>query len=277
MPTNARALPRRRARFGPRAVLAYLIAAFTVAPMLWLLVTVLKPAQEIFTLGLPSRWTLDNLIYVLTEMPLPRFLFNSALVAVTITVVALLFHSMAAFALARLRFRGQQAIFSMIFSTMLVSLPVILVPLFLVVRELGMLDSHAGLIVPAIFNAFGIFLLRQYYLNIPRELEEAAKLDGCGFFGLYWRVVLPLSKPMLATLSVLFFLTNWNAFLWPLTAVRDPDLRMIQVGIAGLSGQYSTAWHYVLAASLVAAIPTVIVFLAGQKRLVDAMKTTGLK
>ncbi|HET6299427.1 MAG TPA: carbohydrate ABC transporter permease [Kribbella sp.] len=258
-------------------ILAHVLALLAVAPLLWVLVSVLKPAEDVFSFSWPSTWTLDNLQYVLLKIPLPRFLLNSALVAVVVTVVALFFHSMAAYALARLRFPGRGIIFSGIMSTLLVSLPVILVPLFLVAKQLGLLDSYAGLIVPSIFHAFGIFLLRQYYLNIPRELEEAADLDGCGYWRRYWSVILPLSRPVLASLSVLFFLANWNAFLWPLTITRNPDLRVIQLGIAGMQGQYASAWNLILAAAVIAAIPTVVVFVAGQKRLVDAMKTTGLK
>ncbi|MEV4019415.1 carbohydrate ABC transporter permease [Nonomuraea angiospora] len=260
-----------------RALVGYVLAAITVAPLVWLLVTVLKPADELFEVALPSRFTLDNLLYVLTEVPIGRYMLNSLVVSVAVTMAALVLHSMAAYALARLRFPGRQVIFSMIVSTLLVSLPVILVPLFLVARQLGLLDTYAGLILPAIFHAFGIFLLRQYYLTIPRELEEAADLDGCGYFRRWWQVVVPLSRPVLASLAVLFFLANWNAFLWPLTATRDPELRMVQVGIATLQGQYGSAWNYVLAATVIAAVPTLIAFVLGQRRLVEAIKTSGLK
>ncbi|UYM05009.1 carbohydrate ABC transporter permease [Solicola gregarius] len=248
-----------------------------VAPLLWTLFSAFKPENEIFSTGFPSDLTLDNFRYVFTDMELPRYLLNSAIVSVVVTAVALLTHSMAAYALARLRFPGRGVVFSLIISTLLVSLPVILVPLFLVVKELDMLDSYAGLIVPMIFHAYGIFLLRQFYLNIPRELEEAADLDGCGYLRRYWNVVLPLSRPALASLAVLFFLANWNAFLWPLSITQNPDLRVTQVGIAGLQGQYSSSWNYILAAAVVAAIPTTVVFLLGQRRLVDAMKTSGIK
>ena len=155
------------------------------------------------------------------------------------TVVALFFHSMAGYALARLRFPGREVIFLAIFSTFLVSLPVIIVPLFIIVKAMGMLNSYAGLIVPAIFNAFGIFLLRQYYLSLPRELEEAAVIDGAGYWRIYWSVILPLSRPILSALAILFFLANWNAFLWPLTVASDPDLWVVQVGIANFKSQYS--------------------------------------
>src|SRR3954453_2609742 len=201
-----------RTRFFP--VLAHVLAIIAVEPLLWVLISVVKPAEDIFSFGWPSTWTFDNLQYVLLKIPMPRFMLNSAIVAVAVTVIALFFHSVAAYALARLRFPGRGLIFSGIMSTLLVSLPVILVPLFLVAKQLGLLDSYAGLIIPSIFHAFGIFLLRQYYLNIPRELEEAAALDGCGYWRRYWSVILPLSRPVLASLSVLFFLANWNAFLW---------------------------------------------------------------
>ncbi|TDD14792.1 carbohydrate ABC transporter permease [Nonomuraea diastatica] len=260
-----------------RAIVGYVLAMVTVAPLVWLLVAVLRPADELFDVTLPSRLTLDNLLYVLTEVPIGRYMVNSAIVSVAVTVIALVLHSMAAYALARLRFPGRQVIFSMIVSTLLVSLPVVLVPLFLVAKELGLLDTYAGLILPAIFHAFGIFLLRQYYLTIPRELEEAADLDGCGYFRRWWQVVVPLSRPVLASLAVLFFLANWNAFLWPLTATRDPELRVVQVGISTLQGQYGSAWNYVLAATVIAAVPTLVAFVLGQRRLVEAIKTSGLK
>src|SRR5437879_1649960 len=150
-----------------RPAVAHLLAILTVAPLLWLVISVLKPADELFHTALPSRLTFDNLYQVLARFPLPRFMFNSALVSVAVTGVALITHSMAAYALARLRFPGRGLIFSLIISTLLISLPVILVPLFLIAKRLGILDSYAGLIIPSIFHAFGIFLLRQYYLNVP--------------------------------------------------------------------------------------------------------------
>jgi multiple sugar transport system permease protein len=165
---------------------------------------------------------------------------------------------MAGYALARLRFPGRETIFILIFSTFLVSLPVIIVPLFVLVRAMGMLNTYAGIIVPAIFNAFGIFLLRQYYLSLPRELEEAARIDGAGYWRIYWSVVLPLSRPILASLAILFFLANWNSFLWPLTVASDQNLWVVQVGIANFRSQYSTSWNYIMAASTIVALPMLI-------------------
>ncbi|MDP9440373.1 MAG: carbohydrate ABC transporter permease [Actinomycetota bacterium] len=226
---------------------------------------------------IPASPTIDNFVSVFTQVPFLRYMLNTFFVAVTVTVAGLFFHSMAAYALARLSFPGRDVLFFAIFSTLLVALPVILVPLFILVREMGMLNSYAGLIIPPIFNAFGIFLLRQFYLGMPRELEDAARVDGCGYWGVYWRVVLPLSRPMLAALAVFFFLANWNSFLWPLTITTDEELRMIQLGIASFQGQYSGAWNLIMAAATVAAIPTVAMFLVFQRQLVESIKTSGFK
>ncbi|WP_420842023.1 carbohydrate ABC transporter permease [Haloactinopolyspora alba] len=237
-----------------------------------------KGADEVLSTNIiPNDPTLSNFDYVFTSVPFARYMFNSFVVSATVTVIALFFHSMAAYALARLRFRGRDTIFIAIFSTLLVTAPVVLVPLFLVVHRLGLLNSYAGLIIPAIFSAFGIFLLRQFYLSIPAELEEAAILDGCGYWMIYRKIILPMSRSIFAALAVLFFLANWNSFLWPLVATTDQDLQVVQLGIASFQDQHSADWNYVLAAALVAAIPTLIVFAFFQRRIVESVKTSGLK
>ncbi len=254
------------------------IAVLTVIPLLWMVFGSFKSRGEVYALDLlPRAPTLDNYTYVFTEVPFLRYIFNSFFVSTVVTVLALWFHSMAGYALARLRFPGRETIFLLIFSTFLVSLPVILVPLFILVRELGMLDSYAGLIVPAIFNAFGIFLLRQFYLGFPRDLEEAAIVDGAGYWRVYWNIVLPLSRPILSALAVFFFLANWNSFLWPLTVTTDPNLRMVQIGIASFQQQYSGSQQYILAASTIVALPTLIMFFIFQRQIVESIKTSGLK
>ena len=255
-----------------------LLALMTVAPLLFMVSASFKPSDEIFSMEfLPRRPTLDNFIYVFTEVDFLRYLANSFIVSATVTVVALFFHSMAGYALARLRFPGREAIFFAMFSTFLVSLPVIIVPLFILVRTLGLLNSYGGLIIPSIFNAFGIFLLRQFYLNVPPELEEAARIDGAGHWRIYWSIILPLSRPMLAALAILFFLANWNAFLWPLTITSDQKLWVVQVAIASFQGQYAASWNYVMAASTVVALPTIVLFLIFQGQIMESIKTSGLK
>jgi len=278
------AAPHRSLRLGGRVrtvvlfIVLAVLSVLTVFPLLWMLAGSFKTKAETYKLSLlPEAPTWNNFEYVFTLVPFERYMFNSFFVSTTVTVIALFFHSMAAYALARLRFPGRELIFSFIFSTLLVSLPVILVPLFILVRELGMLNSYAGLIVPSIFHAFGIFLLRQFYLGIPRELEEAAIVDGAGYWRVYANIILPLSKPILAALAVFFFLANWNSFLWPLTITNDPDLWVVQMGIASFRQQYAGSQQYIMAASTVVAMPTMLLFFIFQRQLVESIKTSGFK
>lgn len=255
-----------------------LISLLTIFPLLWMITSAFKPADEVYGNNLlPKAPTLENFTYVFSEVPFLRYMLNSFFVSAVITVLALLFHSMAAYALARLKFKGRDTIFMVIFSTLLVSLPVVMIPTFVVIRALGLLDSYAGLIIPMIFNAFGIFLLRQFYLGLPDELEEAALIDGAGYWRIYWSVILPLSKPIMSALAVFFFLANWNSFIWPLTITSDPNLRVVQVGIATFQQQYQSDWNYILAAAAVAAAPTLLIFFFFQKQIVASIKTSGIK
>jgi multiple sugar transport system permease protein len=255
-----------------------ILALMTASPLIWMISASFKPGSEIFNTGLiPAHPTFDNYRYVFTQLPFARYIANTFFVAGTITVTALFFHSMAGYAFARLRFPGRDWIFLGIFSTFLVSLPVIIVPLFILVKQLGMVNSYAGLIVPAIFNAFGIFLLRQFYLGIPHDLQEAAIIDGASYWSIYWNIMLPLSRPILSALAVFFFLVNWNSFLWPLTITTDQDLWVVQVAITSFHAQYSAAWNYIMAASVVVAMPTLILFFIFQRQLVESIKTSGLK
>jgi multiple sugar transport system permease protein len=259
-------------------LIGLMLAFMALAPLLWMVSMAFKSGDEVFGINLiPARPTLDNFLYVFTKVDFFRFLWNTFFVSATVTIVALFFHSMAGYALARLRFPGRDAIFLAMFATFLISQPVIIVPLFILVRALGMLDSYAGLIIPSIFNAFGIFLLRQFYLGVPRELEEAALIDGAGYFRVYWSIVLPLSRPILSALAILFFLANWNSFLWPLTITNDQNLWMVQVAIASFHMQYNASWNYIMAASTVVALPTLAMFVVFQKRIIESIKTSGIK
>ena len=271
---------RRRRRPGRWVLLAVgvVLALLTVFPLVWMVVGSVKTPEEVNSASLiPSTVTLENYLYVFSQVPFARYLFNSFVVSASITLLALWFHSMAAYALARLDFPGRERIFLAIFATMLVSAPVTIIPTFIIVRTLGMVDNYAGLIVPAIFNAFGIFLLRQFYISLPDELEEAALVDGATYWAIYWRIVLPLSRPILAALAVFFFLANWNSFVWPMTVTSDPNLRVVQLGIQTFQQQYAADWNYILAASTVAALPTLAIFFVFQKQIVASIKTSGLK
>ncbi len=274
--------PSRRLRPG-RIVLHLVAIALLVAitfPILWTVLLSLKTnaatlAQPPHLLPNPFRWS--NFADVFEQVRFARYLLNSFIVAATVTTVALFFHSMSAYSLARLRYRGRNLIFIAILSTLMVPFTVIIVPLFVIVQRIGWADSYQGLIIPLMFEAFGIFLLRQFYLSLPRELEEAALVDGANLVVVYWRIVLPLSRPILAALGIFYFLANWNNFLWPLVVAQSENHWVVQVGIQQFTGQHSDAVQLIAAASSVAALPMLVVFFVLQRRLIEGVKLSGLK
>ncbi|HTE62090.1 MAG TPA: carbohydrate ABC transporter permease [Solirubrobacteraceae bacterium] len=281
--TRRAARARRRRRIGDRLVLYALAAiAFVIlaGPLLWMISSALKTRTEVLASPpsvLPATPQWGNFSDVFEQVPFARYLLNSALVATVVTVVSLLFHSMAAYSLARLRYPGRNVIFVAILSTLMVPFTVIVVPLFIIVDWLGWVDTYWGLIVPMIPHAFGIFLLRQFYLSLPRELEEAAIVDGASLMRVYWSIVLPLSRPILAALGIFFFLANWNNFLWPLIVTQSSDLWVVQLGIQQFTGQRASQYELIMAASTLAALPTLLLFFVLQRRLVEGIKLTGLK
>lgn len=261
-------------------LLCFLVAVVTLFPFLWMVVGSLKTAAEVSQYPpsfLPEEVAWRNYVEVFTSVPFLRFIFNSFIVASTVTLVSLLFHAMAAYSLARLHYPGRNLFFVGIVMTLMVPFSVTLIPTFILVRSLGWLDTYAALIVPSIFNAFGIFLLRQFYLGIPVELEEAALLDGDTPAGIFFHIALPLSRPILATLAVFFFLYNWNNYLWPLIVTKSQDMQVIQVAIAAFAGEHSTQWQLIMAGSTVAAIPGLLLYLFFQRYLIEGVKLSGLK
>jgi len=256
------------------------LAVIFAGPFLWMLSSSLKPASEIFAnppILISPNFTLNNYQEVFRQAPFERYMFNSFFVAITVTLSALLLHSMAGYALARLDFPGKRLIFMGIIATLMIPFYTILIPLALLVRELGWINTYWALIVPAIPHAFGIFWLRQFFLGIPTELEEAARIDGASRLVVFFRIALPLARPVLAALSVFFFLANWDSFLWPLIATNRPDMRMVQVGIQSFTGEHGSAWELIMAASVIAILPTLALFFGLQRFIVASVKMTGLK
>ncbi|HGY11732.1 MAG TPA: carbohydrate ABC transporter permease, partial [Desulfobacterales bacterium] len=202
---------------------------------------------------------------------------NSLFISSTVTIVALFFHSMAAYPLARLKFRGKKYVSLWILSTLLIPFPVITIPLFILVRSFNWLDTYQGVIVPAIPHAYGIFLFRQFFMSIPGELEEAATIDGCSTFIIYSRIFIPLSKPIAITLAVGFFIANWNNYLWPLIVNKDKQLWVLQVAIANFVSRGDTRWDAVLSSGVITVLPTILLFFLLQKYLVAGIKMTGIK
>jgi multiple sugar transport system permease protein len=261
-------------------VIAILAAIVMAGPVVWMMSTSLKTigdALEVPPTLIPDPFRWQNYADVFREVPFGRYLFNSAVVATVVTAVALLIDSMAAYSLARLEYPGRNVLFIGIISTLMVPVTVTLIPLFIIVDYFGWIDTYLGLIVPMIPNAFGIFLLRQFYLSLPREIEQAAAVDGASLMRVYWTIILPLSRPVLAALSIFFFLANWNNFLWPLVVSHSPEHYVVQLGVQQFSGEHGTDYSLIMAASMIAALPTLILFFLLQRRLVEGIKLTGVK
>lgn len=261
-------------------LISILLLIVFVFPILWMLSSSFKHSDDIFKFPpslIPANATLENFKYILTSVPFPRYMFNSIFVASTLTAVALIFHSMAGFSFAILRFPGRSIIFSVIIATMMIPFTVRLIPLFIIVRALGWANTYFALIIPPLFHAYGIFLFRQFYLTIPKDLKEAAIIDGCSFFKIWIKIYLPLSRPIIAVLGTIFFLVTYNDFIWPLVIINNPDLKVIQVGLADFVAKRGTNWDIIIAGTAFAAIPTIIIFFFMQRQLVQGIKMTGLK
>lgn len=263
-----------------RYLILVLLALVFVLPIFWMAMSALKGPKEIFSVPptwIPEVWHWEHFASVFRELPFARWMMNSGFVSISVTLIALLTHAMAAYSLARLRYPGRRMIFALIIGTLMIPFCVIMIPLYIQVRALGWIDTYWSLIIPSIPNAFGIFLLHQFYLGIPSELEEAATVDGCSKAGIFFKIVLPLSKPILAALAVFFFVANWNSFLWPLLVTNSTAMKTVQVGIAGYSGQYQNPWAYIMSANTIAVIPNLIVFVLFQRQLMASIAMSGIK
>lgn len=270
--------------FRPGLALAWLgvllLAATMVIPFLYMASTSLMDEFAVLRYPpavLPAHPTLTNYPAALTALPFGRFFLNSAILATCVVIGQLLTSATAAYAFARLRFPGRDRVFLAFLSVLMVPAIVLLIPRFLIVNALGWVDSYAGLISTELVSVWGIFLLRQFFLTIPRELEDAARLDGAGEWTIFWRVALPLSKPALATLAVFAFVDQWKNFLWPLIVTRSTPMQVVEVGVASFHGLYYTNWPYQMAAALAVALPLIVLFLFAQRYFIQGIQLTGLK
>lgn len=264
--------------WGPTVVL--LIGATMVLPFLYMLGTALMDEFEVLRYPpalLPTHPRFNNFPAALTALPFWRFFVNSGLVSLAVVAGQVLTSAAAAYAFARLRFPGRDRIFLVFLSVLMIPAVVLVIPRFLIVNALGWVDSYAGLITTELVSVWGIFLLRQFFLTLPRELEDAARLDGAGDWRIFWRVVLPLSKPALATLAVFGFVDQWKSFLWPLVVTRSVRMQTVEIGIASFHGIYYTNWPYQMAAAVAAVIPLVVLFFVAQRYFIRGIQLTGLK
>lgn len=277
---------RRRHAFPWKSLLAVALLAFgalvMVAPFVWIIqLAFTSNVSQVYEI--PPRWfptnpTLSNFADTFEQVPFGRFMWNSLKVASAITIGQLVICSTGAFAFARLRFPGRNSLFILLLSGLMVPLQVTIVPLFILMRELDIYNSHWALILPPLANPFGVFLLRQYIMSVPKELDEAARIDGASTFTIYWRIILPLISPALVTLAILAFVFWWNDFFFPLIMINDPELQTLPVGLTLLRGRYDAGSLATVAAGITMAImPVLILFLLLQRNIIKSIATSGLK
>jgi multiple sugar transport system permease protein len=254
-------------------------AVVVTVPFLWMFTTSLQSRAETYTNTsvLPTSWHWENYVQAWEAAPFAQYYLNSILMAVGIVSGHLVLDALAAYAFARLRFPLREPIFVALLAALIVPTFVTIIPAYSIVADLGWIDTYAGLIVPRLADVFGIILLRQFFVSIPQELEDAARIDGCSRIGTFFRIVVPLSRPAFATLAIFSFLFAWNDFLWPLLVTNTDEVRTIQIGLSSFVGRYGTSWNYLMAGTLTATIPSILVFLFFQRALVRGITTTGLK
>jgi multiple sugar transport system permease protein len=268
--------------------------AAMLLPFVWMLSTSLKPADQLFTLPptwIPQPLQWDNYARAMGAGNFGRYAMNSLFLGVANLFTNVFLSALAGYAFARLRFPARNLLFLLVLATLMVPYQVTIIPLFVIIRHIplfggndvfgqggiGWINSYWGLIVPGAVGAFGIFMLRQFFQTLPVELEDAARIDGAGEFRIFWQIMLPLSMPAIATLAIFSFQAGWNAFLWPLLITTTDDMRTIQLGLTVFVQQYRTQWDQLMAATVVATLPVIVVFAFGQRLLVRSIAFTGLK
>lgn len=272
----------RRIRDIPRFILLIVLAVIFLAPLYWMVSTSFKPEAE--TISIPIQWipthpTLENYNEIINspDGKLLRWTWNSVFTAVAFTLATLTLCVLAAYPLARMKFRGRDAWFWFILSSMMVPGIVTLIPSYIMMLNFNWIDTYHALIWPGVANAFGVFLLRQFFIGIPRELEEAARMDGANSLQVLRHVILPLSVPVLVTLGVFSFMGSWNNYVWPLYVATSPDMQTLPVGITSFSQRYVTEYGKLMAGTALAAIPVLIAYLLAQRYLVQGIALTGMK
>jgi multiple sugar transport system permease protein len=255
-------------------------AVTMILPFLWMVSTALKENQFVLSIPpqlIPNPVSWENFTRLTELYPIVRIFGNSVFVAVAITVGQLITCSMAAYAFARMKFRGSNVLFVLYLATLMIPSQVTITPLFIMMRYLNWINTYQGIIAPGVFSAFGTFLLRQSFLSLPRELEEAAFIDGASHWTVFRKIILPLTRPALATLTVFAFMDAWNAFLWPLFVARNIEIMTLPVALSTLHGRYLTEWNLVMAGGVITIVPMVIVFIFAQKYFIRGVVMSGIK
>jgi multiple sugar transport system permease protein len=260
------------------AIILFIGGMAMIFPFVWMVSSSLKNAQDIYTLSLvPPNPTLDNYTTVLQDTSYVRWFANSLIIAGITTISVAFFDSLAGYTLAKFRFPGATVIFILILSTLMVPTEMLVIPWYVMSIEMGWTDSYWGIMFPGVISAFGVFLMRQFFMGVPNDLIDAARLDGFSEFRIFWSIALPLVKPAVAALCIFTFLGNWNAYIWPLIVVRSDEMRTLPVGIAFFSSESGSAFHLIMAAASLATIPVIIIFLIFQRHIIKGIALAGLK
>lgn len=262
-----------------------LFVIIALVPMVWGVGNAFRSNEELASMSgfdiytfIPKQFTMKNFLTMFTTLNFARVMVNTAIIAITVTVGNLLINAMAGYAFARLKFPGKNILFIIFLATLMVPLEVLIIPLYGTIKNLHMMDRYTALIIPFLANAFGIFYMRQFISNIPKELDEAAIIDGCNRFGVFTRVILPLLKSAMVTLGIIVFLQQWDSFIVPVTVMHSKEKMVLQVALQDLQfGLYSNDYGVMFAGIVVAALPVIIVFLLLQKYYVEGISSTGLK
>jgi multiple sugar transport system permease protein len=260
------------------AIILFIGGMAMIFPFVWMVSSSLKNAQDIYTLSLvPPNPTLDNYTTVLQDTSYVRWFANSLIIAGITTISVAFFDSLAGYTLAKFRFPGATVIFILILSTLMVPTEMLVIPWYVMSIEMGWTDSYWGIMFPGVISAFGVFLMRQFFMGVPNDLIDAARLDGFSEFRIFWSIALPLVKPAVAALCIFTFLGNWNAYIWPLIVVRSDEMRTLPVGIAFFSSESGSAFQLIMAAASLATIPVIIIFLIFQRHIIKGIALAGLK
>jgi multiple sugar transport system permease protein len=257
-----------------------LLALTMLVPFLWMISTSLMDELDVYQFPpkfVPSSWKWSNFVEAMKLQPFGRFFLNTIIIAAVSVTGQLAFCSMAAYAFSRLRFSWRNRLFSIYLGTMMIPAIVTTIPAFLIINTLGWTNTYWALFTPMVSSVWGIFLLRQFFQTIPRDLEDAARIDGASEFTIFWHIILPLSRPALATLAIFAFMGSWKDFLWPLIVTNRTDMRTVEIGIANFSTMYQTDWPHQMAAAVVVMLPIVVVFFIAQKYFVRGITLTGMK
>ena len=261
-------------------VVSILLAVVAMIPFLWMISTSLKSRGALMSIPIewiPDEPTLDAYREVFSRFPFMRTIGNSLLVSISFTLITLISASMAAFAFAKIRFRGSDVILKLYLAMMMIPTQVTMIPLFIIMNRLGLIDSYASVILPSIFKPFAVFMLVQQMKSIPNDYLDAARVDGAGIFHVYGRIALPLCAPTLATLAVTTFMESWNDYLWPLLMLNDRNKMTLPIALSTLNGQYNTEYNVLMAGSLISMIPIIIIYLCAQKQFKNGLMAGGIK